>query len=69
MWTVIMKLPYTQVKFHPEVKSQTVWVDFESHVNVLLNADFLRNKFVSIEELETGKNGIYFMLETKFNET
>ena len=23
MWTLIMKLPYTKVKFHPEVKSQT----------------------------------------------
>ena len=24
MWTLIMKLPYTEVKFYPEVKSQTV---------------------------------------------
>ena len=23
MWTLILKLPYTEVKFHPEVKSQT----------------------------------------------
>ena len=23
IWTLIMKLPYTKVKFHPEVKSQT----------------------------------------------
>ena len=23
MWTLIMKLPYTEVKFYPEVKSQT----------------------------------------------
>ena len=23
MWTLVMKLPYTEVKFHPEVKSQT----------------------------------------------
>ena len=23
MWTLIMKLPYTEVKFSPEVKSQT----------------------------------------------
>ena len=35
MWTLIMKLPYTEVKFFPEVKSQT-GVHFESHVNVLL---------------------------------
>ena len=30
---------------------------------------FLRNIFVSIEELVTGNNGILFMSETKLNET
>ena len=36
MWTQIMKLPYTKVKFYPEVKSQTGLSYFGSHVNVLL---------------------------------
>ena len=36
MWTRIMKLPYTEVNFYPEVKSKPVWFHFGSHVKVLL---------------------------------
>ena len=38
MWSLIIKLPYTEVKFYHEVKSPPVWVHFGSHIHVLLKS-------------------------------
>ena len=36
MWTLIMKLPYTEVRFTTKWNLKAVWVHFGSHVNVLI---------------------------------
>ena len=42
MWTLIMKLPHTEVKFYPEVKSQTGLSSFRVSFKRALNLDQIK---------------------------
>ena len=52
MWTLIMKLPYPEVKFYPEVKSQTslssLWVSC-NRARSLLDIISIYSIFVSLD--------------------
>ena len=61
MWTLIMKLPYTEVKFYPKWNLKPVWVDFGSHVNVLYDVKLnVKKEFLKIATLQNKCDNVVF---------